>query len=492
MDQELRDRSNDTYAKRALAEAVKLKDQASDSDKLYIEAAQASQEDEENHTHRATEIYRRLVSDNPHDIQARIFLAESLCDGYDNSADPKPGQKECIAILEGVLQDAPNDSAANHYWIHAIEPGNHPERAIKSAELLASLAPTSGHMVHMPGHIYFRVGDYATAQHWFAASTETDERYMREQHVDTDHNWNYIHNLMYAIANLMEQGKLAEANAMSDKAGAVRGHLSETLYIWNARDQMARVSYRLPVAMRLGDWEAVLTMVSQVKLDGAKTRNLQFLTDELQAYARGMRALDRNDVDGAKSASESFDAGLWRLHQRAADDDAEKKARKKDNDKDDKKDEPVTAEVMPDALPDPLLKALSIQSLELRAGVLLAENKAEEAKKLYATARAEEKRLGYHEPPMYIRPVGETEAAALLKVKDYTGAEAAYKQALEERPNSGFGLYGLARVKELQGDSAGAKQAYAAFLKAWSNADSTLPEIAHAKELTAGTSVATR
>lgn len=93
---------------------------------------------------------------------------------------------------------------------------------------------------------------------------------------------------------------------------------------------------------------------------------------------------------------------------------------------------------------------------------------------------------------MYIRPVGETEAAALLKAKDYAGAEAAYKQALEERPNSGFGLYGLARVKEMQGDTAGARQAYAAFLKAWSNADASLPQIAHAKQLTAGTSVAMR
>jgi tetratricopeptide (TPR) repeat protein len=492
MEETFRSRGNNAYAKHALEEAVKLKDQASDTDKLYIEAAQAAQEDDENHTHKEAEILRKLVSDHPHDTQARVFLAESLCDGFDDAGEPKAGQKECIAILEGVIQDAPSDSAAHHYWIHAIEPSDHPERAIKSAELLASLAPTSGHMVHMPGHIYFRVGDYATAQHWFAASTETDERYMREQHVDIDNDWNYVHNLMYSIANLMEQGKLAEANALSDKAGAVRGRLEASLYIWSVRDSMTRVSYRLPVAMRLGDWDAVLTMVSQVKLEGEKTRNLQFLTGELEAYARGMRALDRNDAEGAKAASDRMDAGLWRLHQRVADEDAAKKAEKKDEKKNDKKDEPLTAEVMPDALPDPLLKALSIQSLELRAGILAAQNKLDDAKKVYATAQAEEKRLGYHEPPMYIRPVGETEAATLLKVKDYDGAEAAYKQALEARPNSGFGLYGLARVRELQGDTAGARAAYAAFLKAWNNADSTLPEVAHARQLTAGMSVAAR
>ena len=90
-----------------------------------------------------------------------------------------------------------------------MEPGNHPEQAIKSAALLASLAPTSGHMVHMPGHIYYRVGNYAEAEHWFAASMRRTRRYMREQHVSADDDWNYVHNMMYAIANLMEQGKLS-------------------------------------------------------------------------------------------------------------------------------------------------------------------------------------------------------------------------------------------------------------------------------------------
>jgi len=116
----------------------------------------------------------------------------------------------------------------------------------------------------------------------------------------------------------------------------------------------------------------------------------------------------------------------------------------------------------------------------------------EEAKKLYATAQAEEKRLGYHEPPMYIRPVGETEAAALLKAKDYAGAQSAYEIALAERPNSGFGLYGLARVKELQGDLGGARKVYVAFLKAWAHADQDLAEIVHAKQFTSTERVAAK
>jgi tetratricopeptide (TPR) repeat protein len=329
----------------------------------------------------------------------------------------------------------------------------------------------------MPGHIYYRVGDYATAEHWFAESTTTDEKYMREQHVDVDDDWNYIHNLMYGIANLMEQGKLAEANALSDHAREGRGKLSSTLYIWSARDQMARLHHRLPVALRLGDWNAVRTMAEQASVDAAQTANLHALAGELASYARGMQALDAGDLKTAETASDQMDAALWRLQQRAAD---EKAAKPKDA----KKDAPPAEELMPDALPDPLLKALSVQSLELRAGILVRQGKLEDAKKLYSTAQAEEKRLGYHEPPMYIRPVGETEGAALLQAKDYAGAQTAYERALAERPHSGFALYGLARVKELQGDHAGAREAYAAFLNAWSHADSALPEVAHARQFT--------
>jgi tetratricopeptide (TPR) repeat protein len=93
---------------------------------------------------------------------------------------------------------------------------------------------------------------------------------------------------------------------------------------------------------------------------------------------------------------------------------------------------------------------------------------------------------------MYIRPVGENEATVLIRAKDYAGAKAAYEDALKERPNSGFALYGLAYVRELSGDTAGAREAYAAFLKAWSSADPALPEIEHAHKIVDGANLAAR
>ena len=482
------------YSKKALERAVALKGHAGGAGKLYIEAAQAGASAKEDDHSAEIAILRTLVKKNPKDTQARIFLAEAVGNGYDDKDEPKPGQKERIAILESVIRDAPNDSAAHHYWIHAMEPGNHPEQALKSASLLASLAPNSGHMVHMPGHIFYRVGNYGEAQHWFAASTEADERYMRDQHVSPDDDWNYVHNMMYSIANLMEQGKLTEANALSDHLSAARGKLSATMYIWSARDQLSRISLRLPVAMRVGDWDAVISMLSQSNLgDGEKTVNLHFLADELSEYARGLKALDGGDVASAQAASEHMDAGLWRANH---DNEAKKADEGKDKDKakkdDAKKHEPPMTAILPDAEPGPLMKCLSIASLELRAGVLVGQGKLDDAKKLYAQATTEEKKVGYHEPPFYIRPVGENEATALLRAKDYAGAKAAYEAALVERPNSGFGLYGLARVKELQGDAAGARESYAAFLKEWSSADASLPEIKHARGAVGGETSGTR
>ncbi len=480
------------YVRQALAQAEALKKHASASDKLYIDAAQAGFDAKGDDHSAEINLLRKLIKKSPHDIEARIFLAEAVGDGYDDNGEPKAGQKERIAILEGVLREAPNDSAANHYWIHAMEPSNHPERAISSAALLASLAPTSGHMVHMPGHIYYRVGDYAQAEHWFTASIQADETYMRSQHVGVDDDWNYVHNMMYAIANLMEQGKLEQANALSDRLAGARGKLSATLYIWSARDQMARISRRLPVALRTADWNSVLTLLDQANIpDTEKAANLRFLASSLGDFARGMRALENDDVRSAEIASDHMDASLWRA-QRDAEAKEEPKTRADAAQKKKQQDPAPALPISPDAMAGPLLKALSVASLELRAGVLAAQGKLDVAKKNYAEAIAAEKKLGYHEPPMYIRPVGENEAATLLRSKDYAGAKAAYEVALQERPNSGFSLYGLAHVRELSGDAVGARAAYAAFLKVWASADPALPEIEHAHKIVDGTNLAAR
>lgn len=481
-----RGRGVNAYSEKALENAVRLKGHAGKEGRLFIEAAVAGNDamkaagpgarpDET----KETAIWRKAVKEFPKDSQAKIFLAESVHDGYDDSGEPKKGTRETIALLEEVLKAHPDDSAANHYLIHAMEPGAHPERALGSAQRLAGLAPASGHMVHMPGHIFYRVGDYAEAEHWFAASRAVDEKYMRDQHVAPDDDWNYEHNLMYEVADLMEEGKLQEAMALSDKFSSGRGELRTTLYTFSPRDGMARLNNRLPVALRTGDWAAALKMLDASKPE-ARFANLNFLKRGLTEYARGMQAAESGDAAAAQTASERLDAELWRMSQRVKD------GAKKDSDKD-RTAGPVMMPVMPDAQPGPLLDNLAVMSLELRALILAVQKKLPEAKALFAEAAKEEKDLGYREPPIFIRPVGETEGWALLRAGDFAGAHAAFAAALVERPKSGFGLYGEARSSEAAGNTARAAAEYAEFDKAWGNADAGLPEMRHAREFLAST-----
>jgi hypothetical protein len=475
--------SSKQFADEALKKAVSLKGHASKAERLYIEASAAQEadaktkKDENAGQSKEVQVWRKLVKHSPKDTQARVFLAEALMDGYDDAGEPRAGQQEGLAILQSVLKDEPENSAANHYWIHAVEASPKPEQAVHSAEILGRLAPSSGHMVHMPGHIFYRMGDYARAQQAFAASTAADEGYMQEQQVQVDDDWNYVHNLMYSIANAMEEGRLAEATELSAKLKGARGKLEATLYPWSPRDGMARLEPRLPVALRTADWTQALQLLKASEPPAALP-NLVFLARQLMEFAAGMQALEAHDVAKAEESALRLDAELWRISQRLKDEDAAKEKEKKKEKEDE--DEPKL-KVMPDALPKPLVSNLSIMSLELRAGIRAATKQTEDAKKLFAQAAQEEKGLGYREPPGYIRPVAETEAASLMDAAAWADAKAAYQKALTERPKSGFPLYGIALSSERAGDASAAKAEYAEFVAAWKNADAQLPQLAHAR-----------
>src|SRR5258708_37625376 len=110
----------------------------------------------------------KLGARYPEDLDAVTLYAESamnLNPWHLWTADGKPaeGTEEIVRVLESVLKRDPNHLGANHYYIHAVEASPHPERALASAARLEKLAPTARHLVHMPAHIYSRLGDYDAA-----------------------------------------------------------------------------------------------------------------------------------------------------------------------------------------------------------------------------------------------------------------------------------------------------------------------------------------
>ncbi len=448
------------YALQSLSRAVALKNHVSERERLYIDASVAHEDAIRNAIlgpvfTQELLLWRKLAKEYPEDTEARVFLAGRV------------GANEGLEIYRSILKEHPDDSAANHHYVHALEGGPHPEQALHSAEMLPRLAPASGHMVHMPGHIYFLLGDYARAEKAFDAAMQVDERYMREQHVSPDNDWNYVHNLMYAVANLMEEGKLNAAAGLSTKLKGARGELPSSLYINSSRDAIARLDARLPIALRIGDWEQVVGLL-EARTQSGKQPNLDFLGRELSAFASGMQAIEARDIRKAKESSMQFEGEFRRM---AAQPSAGNSIGG----------EKPKLQIMPDALLPPLLRSLSVMSLEMQASVLALQGQPAEAKAIFAKAAQAEKALGYHEPPADIRPAAETEAAVMMAIDDWADAKAAYETALLERPRSGFALYGIAICQEKAGETNAATKAYTDFLSAWKDADPALAQISHAR-----------
>jgi tetratricopeptide (TPR) repeat protein len=125
---------------------------------------------------------------------------------------------------------------------------------------------------------------------------------------------------------------------------------------------------------------------------------------------------------------------------------------------------------------------MDVAILELQGALLTAQNKPADADTAFKKAAHAETDLGYREPPYYIRPVGETRGDALLRAGRFAEAKQAYEDALKERPNSGYPLYGIAKADEAAKDEPAATRAYQQLLTAWPNADAGLPQLkaAHA------------
>jgi tetratricopeptide (TPR) repeat protein len=478
------------YAHDELMKAVALRSKADKREKMYIDAAQAeagsitgkyaSSRDNKNDKDASETILRQIVHKYPKDITARLLLAEALQDGYDHdTGKARPGTAEMITILQGIIQEKPDDSAANHLWIHAVEASPHPEQALHSSQILADLAPSSGHMTHMPGHIFYRTGDYERAQVSFDLSTSVDEAYMKTQHVAADDDWNYVHNLMYSIANLLEQGRMTQAAEVSAKLTTARGTRASTLYPWSTRDAITRLNPLLPIWLREGNWTAVEDGLAKAN-QPSQFPNLQVLATSLTAFAQGMKSTEAKDYEGARKHSAELDAQLWRASQQL---DEQAAADKKKSDNPAKPgDAKLVNKVQPtDPNLDTMVKNLAVLSLELRAAIFVSNGKTTDAEALFAQAHREEQDLGYREPPAFIMPVAEQEAELLTAAGQNEAAAKAWQQALVDRPNSGFPLYGLAKIAEKSGDLSKTTDAYTKFITAWKNADSNLPKIEEAK-----------
>jgi tetratricopeptide (TPR) repeat protein len=446
-------------AKAELAKAKELMPKASEHEQYYIRAVVNEQDDKDKGKEKST-AYRdeiqKLTDKYPDDVEAKLFLIDGgLSWGYQANGDPLPDTIFAQSMLRDILHSDPRNAAANHYYIHAVESSKHPEWALDSANILGQLAPASGHMVHMPGHIYYRMGDYDRARLTFLKALDVDEEYMEREHVSVANDWNYAHNISYLISSCAEEGRMHEAQTLLSRLHGIADDPDQTdspfFYIFQIGATGARLN------IRFAQWQAVIDHPLTFGVPDSQLNPFALAyRDGLVAYARGMQSLQNGDSQAAVRASEQLDALLWRTSQKDAGDNQKGMQRN-------------------------VQKILGVASVELRGNVASTSGNFDEARDLLNEAVKKEHEIGYSEPPQYSRPALESLGYACVRAGHWDEARNAFNKALEERPKSGFALYGIAFTYQQQGDRTKAAAAYKAFLEAWNNADPDLPQVQAAR-----------
>jgi len=441
-------KSMEDITKAAAEKAKALMPKASEHEQFYIRAQQ-SQDD-----------YQRemetLIDKYPDDIDAKLFLALGIPYSYENDGRPRKGALYSQMLIRDVLRARPDSAAAHHYMIHALESSLHAEDALPDADALAKLAPGSGHMIHMPGHIYYRTGNYDRAREVFLASKKFEEDYMKREKLSTVDDWNYPHNLSYLIASDAESGRYREALELANRLDGLPAN--PFLGMGTAMHAMTVGGAAVRLRIRFGDYQAAIDHPIELGFDEATAgASATGFRDGMLAYARGMLAIAKKDPAAGERYADSLDALSWRLHSNKTDD-------KDDN-------------------PDRALLILEAYSLDLRGNLRAAQGRFDEAVELLKKAVEKEAAVGYNEPPQYARPELDALGYMYIKARKFDEAREAFKRELKLRPNSGHDLYGIAQAYELEGRREDAARAYGEFLTEWKSADESLPMVQHGRAL---------
>jgi tetratricopeptide (TPR) repeat protein len=371
----------------------------------------------------------------PDDADAQALFAESMLDlsPWDNwnpDGTPKPGTEELVSTLAAALQRHPDHPGACHFYIHAVEASLHPECALPCAERLPSLMPGAGHLVHMPAHLYMRVGRYADATMANEHAAHTDEAFLADRQPKGMYPFYYMHNLDFLRAAAVMEGRSAEA-------------------VQNARSLVAHVP--ADVARQAGQAEmmlptAVLTLVrfgrwSDVLAEPAPPADLRYASG-IWHYARGLafagtgRFADAGvEMDSVAAIEAATPADRLLGFHRAKD-------------------------------------LLGVAHHALAGEIALRQRRAAEAVPHLEAAVRMQDALRYDEPPPWYYPVRQSLGAALLAAGRPADAERVYRDDLLRNPNNGWSLYGLAEALRAQHkDDSDARRQFAA---AWTRADVTL------------------
>ena len=380
----------------------------------------------------------RVAAAYPGDPDVQTFYADAVMntmpwDYWQKDGAAKPATARVLETLERVIAAHPRHPGAHHYYIHAIEASNDPDRALKSADVLGSLMPAAGHMVHMPAHIYLRVGRYADAAEANVRAIAADEDYLAQCQAQGLYPLTYYpHNLHFLWAAATLEGRKGAAVAAARQVAEKVPHHHAGAVAWTTDFPVTPwLAY-----VRFGMWTEMLTAPAPPATDPYATG--------IWHYGRGVAFAARRQLDRADGELRALDKVL-------------------------------AHEAFRTTLKEsPLLTNLQIGTRIVQGEVAARRGAVAEAVRLLEEAVALEDAIPYNEPPVWHHPVRQILGGVLLDAGRTREAEAAYRADLLRVRENGWSLFGLMRSLEAQQRTADAAAVRVRFERAWQRADITL------------------
>ena len=383
----------------------------------------------------AMRVLARQYADDP---EALTLFAEALMDTtpwdyWEDDGSPKAEAREFLKVLEEVMERFPMHPGANHLYIHAVEK-ERPELGIAAADRLGSIAPGAGHLVHMPSHIYIRVGRYHDASKANLDAIAADDSYLtqcRQQGLYPLAYMPHNHHFLWAAATFEGRSELAISSAkhmaMHSNHEAMR------------MDGMAALQHYMITPLfalvRFGKWDEVMT-------EPQPAEDLLY-PRAIWHYAQGMAQVRTGNVKDAVLSLKALkylgkkevlaETRIWDIN--------------------------AAADIA------------GIAAVVLEGEIASVRGDHSRAVRLLKAAVIMEDNLMYQEPADWHQPVRQLLGAELLKCDRPAEAEAIYREDLEMYPDNGWSLFGLAQALEAQGKNAEAADARVAFKEAWKYAD---------------------
>ncbi len=375
---------------------------------------------------------QRVARDLPGDLDAAALYAESLMDlrpwnYWTPDGKPYPGTTEAVRQLRRVIDRNPEHPGACHYYIHAVEAVT-PELAVPCAERLARLMPGVGHMVHMPAHIYVRVGRYGDAASSNVHAIHSDETFIEGQKTPTVYSLAYYPHKIHFLAFV---STLAGRSAQALEASRSLKSKVNLDVARQATMLQEMVPYHVLTLTTFGRWDDVLAEPlppSDLRMPLA-----------MAYYARGVAHAAKGQVAEARMALDTvkaIDAAT-----------------------------PAAAETK---------TPVSVAVHALTAEIAARGGRHEEAVAHFREALRIEDAGLYFEPPKWYYPIRQSLGASLLKAGRSAEAEAVYREDLKRFPENGWSLFGLAAALKAQGKMVEAEAVERRFAKAWAGSDVTL------------------